>query len=325
MIRKFLKFIFLWLAPPVVTIVLLLVFIGMGMYPQQGSLTAEKIIYIESGSSTKGIAQQLAAEDVIDETGRYIFLAAAKIRHSSLKAGEYAFQPSSSIKDALLLLESGKTYQRQITIPEGLMSFEIVALLNTGETLTGEITDIPAEGALLPETYSYSRGDDKNKIIARMKTAMDNALTELWEKRNPDTLVKSPEETVILASVVEKETGVASERPRVAGVFMNRIKTGMPLQTDPTVIYALTMGKKKLYRPLLRKDLNIESPYNTYLVTGLPPTPIANPGRKSLEAVLNPETHDFIYFVADGTGGHAFAKTHEEHLRNVAKWREIQK
>ncbi len=323
--KKFLKFVFFGLVPPVVVVAALVFFGGMGMYPKEGPLPEEKIIFVENGTSTRGIANLLVTEGVIEPPGQYIFLTAARIRHSNLRAGEYAFPARTSIKQALTLLESGKTFQRQITVPEGLMSFEIVALVNAGETLTGEITEIPAEGSLLPETYSYVRGEDKNKIIGRMKTAMTEAIAELWEKRNPDTLLKSPEEAVILASVVEKETGVPEERPRVAGVFMNRLKTGMPLQTDPTVIYALTQGKKKLERPLLRKDLAFQSPYNTYVVAGLPPTPIANPGRKSLEAVFAPEAHDFIYFVADGTGGHAFAVTHDEHLRNVAKWREIQK
>lgn len=299
-------------------------FIFQQMMTLPGPLEQEKIIFIEPGSSVKKIAHTLAAENAID--AEWVFVLGARLRQSegSLKAGEYALGYAPSPADIITLLQSGKTYQRQVTIPEGLMSFEIIELVNAAEAMTGEITDIPEQGSLLPETYSYTRGEDRNKSVTRMKKAMEDTLKELWEKRDPATLLKSPEEAVILASVVEKETGVRAERARVAGVFINRLKTGMPLQTDPTVIYAITEGKTKLDRPLLRKDLNIESPYNTYLHAGLPPTPISNPGRASLEAVLHPEAHDFIYFVADGTGGHAFAISHDEHLRNVSEWREIQ-
>lgn len=323
--KTLLKIVFFWIAPLVAVLGGLIIAYAIAAYPQAGPLDAGKIVYIESGSSTRGIADTLIAEGVMAPDGKYIFLGAAKLKKSNLKAGEYQFTAGTSIKDALALLESGKTYQRQLTVAEGLMSFEIVDIVNAAEALEGEITEIPPQGTLLPETYSYTRGENRNKVITRMKTAMENTVAELWEKRSPDTLVATPEEAVILASVVEKETGIPSERARVAGVFMNRLRQNMPLQTDPTVIYALTEGKKKLDRALLRKDLNIQSPYNTYLHAGLPPGPIANPGRESLHAVLNPEKHDFIYFVADGTGGHAFGVTLEDHLRNVARWREINK
>jgi UPF0755 protein len=214
---------------------------------------------------------------------------------------------------------------RRFTVAEGLMSVEIIALLNAADGMEGTVTDIPPEGSLLPETYSYGRGDTRAKMVTRMQDAMKKALEELWAQRSEDIPVNSPEDAVILASIVEKETGVAAERARVAGVFANRMRIGMPLQSDPTVIYALTLGKEKLDRPLYRKDLNIDSPYNSYVKTGLTPTPIANPGRESISAVLHPEKHDFLYFVADGTGGHAFGKSLEDHLRNVDSWRTIQK
>lgn len=323
--KTLLKIVFFWIAPVVIVLGGLVAAYALSLYPQAGPLAAEKIVLIESGSSARGIADTLIAEGVMGADGKYIFLGAARLKKSSLKAGEYVFPAGASIKDALKLLESGKTFQRQITVAEGLMSFEIVDIVNAAEALEGDVTEIPAQGTLLPETYSYTRGEDRNKIIARMKAAMERTVAELWEKRSPDALLATPEEAVILASIVEKETGVPSERAKVAGVFMNRLRQGMPLQTDPTVIYALTEGRKKLDRALLRKDLNVESPYNTYLHAGLPPGPIANPGRESIEAALNPEKHNYLYFVADGTGGHAFGVTLDDHLRNVAKWREINK
>lgn len=289
-----------------------------------GPLAQEKIVYIAPGTSAKGISAQLETEGIVSQG--WIFALAARLDSAhSLKAGEYLFPPALSLGDVLALLQSGRTHQRQVTIPEGLMSFEIVKLLNTAEVMEGEITDIPPEGSLLPETYNYTRGMNRADLLARMQRDFRTTLDALWQDRDPGSLLKTPEEAVILASIVEKETGIASERPRVAGVFINRLRQGMPLQSDPTVIYAITEGKYALDRPLLRKDLNMPSPYNTYVTPGLPPTPIANPGKAALTAVLNPESHDFLYFVADGSGGHAFGKTHDEHLRNVGQWREIQK
>lgn len=320
------KFLFLYIAPIVITLGILLAVWGFTLYPKAGVLANDKIIFIEQGSSTKGIAAQLMQEQAIDPLGRYVFLAAIKLTKAKLKAGEYEIKAASSIKDLIALLDSGKTYQHKITIPEGLMSVEIVAALSAAAALdTATVDTIPAEGALLPETYRYSRGDTKAAILDRMEKSMQETLATLWAQRSEGLPLQSPEEAVILASIVEKETGVASERARVAGVFINRINIGMPLQSDPTVIYALTMGKQKLDRPLYRGDLDTNSPYNTYVTRGLPPTPIANPGRASIEAVLHPEKNEYLYFVADGTGGHAFATTLEEHLRNVAHWRSVQK
>lgn len=320
------KFLFLYIAPIVITLGILISVWGFSQYPKPGMLANDKIILIAQGSSTKSIATQLMQEQAIDKAGRYVFLAASKLTKAKLKAGEYEIKAASSIKDLIALLSSGKTYQHKITIPEGLMSVEIVAALNAASALsTATIDTIPAEGALLPETYRYSRGDTKAALLDRMEKSMQETLASLWAQRSEGLPLQSPEEAVILASVVEKETGVASERARVAGVFINRMNIGMPLQSDPTVIYALTLGKQKLDRPLYRSDLDINSPYNTYVARGLPPTPIANPGRASIEAVLHPEKNEYLYFVADGTGGHAFAKTLEEHLRNVAHWRSVQK
>jgi len=283
------------------------------------------LVYIEKGSSVNKIAEALAAQGVIDDPLFFRIGARLARAKGSLKAGEYLMPATISTAEIIRILQMGKTHQRRVTIPEGLMAVEIVAMINATEGLSGEITEIPPEGSLLPETYHFDRGMDRNQLIARMQQAMQVTIRELWESRAENLPIKTPEEAIILASIVEKETAVAAERPRVAGVFINRLNKGMALQTDPTVIYAITQGKERLNRPLYRKDLNIDSPYNTYVVTGLPPGPIANPGRASIAATLQPEVHDYFYFVADGTGGHAFGKTMDDHARNVDYWRKIRR
>jgi UPF0755 protein len=288
-----------------------------------GPLDKAAIVYIEPGSGTKKISATLQEAGAIDSPG--IFAYGAKSMGGNLKAGEYQVPANASIEAIIELLQSGKTYQRHVTVPEGLTSAEIADIVNNAEVMTGKVDITPAEGSLLPQTYNYTRGDTRTSVIDRMSKAMKTTLDELWAKRAPDIKVKSVEEAVVLASIVEKETALPTERPRVAGVFYNRLKMGMPLQSDPTVIYAITEGKTKLGRLLTRADLDYSSPYNTYTNAGLPPGPIANPGRASLEAVLNPEHNEYFYFVANGTGGHTFAKTLEEHQRNVMKWREVEK
>lgn len=227
------------------------------------------------------------------------------------------------MEEALAKLVEGDTVVRKVTVPEGLTSTEIVALINEAEGLSGEIESVPPEGSLLPETFHFTYGDPRNALIERMQADMKRLLDGLWEGRAEDLPISTPEEAVILASIIEKETAVAGERPQVASVFVNRLNRGMPLQSDPTVVYALTDGEGPLGRPLTRQDWKVDSPYNTYANSGLPPGPIANPGRESLEAALQPAETEFLYFVADGSGGHAFAKTLAEHNRNVAKWRRI--
>lgn len=286
-------------------------------------------IIIAPGSSVGGIAEQLSHAGAVESP--LLFRAAGRYtgQDSKLKAGEYEIPPHASIRDILNLLESGKTVQRKVTLREGLTNHEIkLALAEKGDLKQIE-TPMKPEGSYLPETYSYTREESNADILRRMAEAMDQAFAELWDKRAADLPFTTKAEALTLASIVEKETGQKEERARVAGVFINRLKRGMPLQSDPTVIYALNMGEHQnegqgpLGRRLLKKDLEIDSPYNTYVRTGLPPAPIANPGRASIEAVLNPERHEFLYFVADGTGGHFFAATLEEHNRNVAKWRTI--
>ena len=295
--------------------------------PKEGPLTVEKIVYIPMGSGVRQIGATLLENGVIADEWMFRLGAIVLKTGGSMKAGEYKFAPKISIADTIKLLQSGKTYQRQLTIPEGLTSFEIVELVNAAEAMEGtlDISRLPAEGSLLPETYNYTHGDKRAAIIDRMAEAMKKTLAEYWTKRDPKSPIKNENEWVTMASVVERETALTTERPRVAGVFLNRLKIGMPLQSDPTTIYAVTEGKGKLGRPLTTADLRIDSPYNTYVAPGLPPGPIANPGRASLIAVLQPEEHQYLYFVADGTGGHAFGRSLDEHNANVVKWRALQR
>lgn len=298
---------------------------GFHLVNRAGPLEADSAIVIPRGSGLDAISASLTEAGVVDTP--LAFVAAAKITgaNRALKAGEYAFPAHVSIAEALRILQSGKTVVRRFTVPEGLTSSQVVTLLRDDPSLSGEITSDPAEGTLLPETYHYSWGDGRADMLKRMQTAMQSALKAAWDKRSLSLPLDSPEQALVLASIVEKETSVPQERARVAGVFVNRLLANMRLQSDPTVVYALTQGDGTLGRALTRADWKVESPYNTYVVDGLPPSPIANPGKASLEAVMNPEQHDYVYFVADGTGGHAFAKTLAEHNRNVTRWREVMK
>ncbi len=295
--------------------------------PQEGPLETEKIVYIPSGSGVRAIGATLQENGVIADAGMFRLGSWVMKVGGSLKAGEYKFAPHISIADTIKLLQSGKNYQRKLTIPEGLTSYEIVELVNKAEAMDGtlDISRLPAEGTLLPETYNYTYGNKRTDIIDRMAEAMKKTLAEYWSKRDANSPIKTETELVTLASIVERETAVTSERPRVAGVFLNRLKIGMPLQSDPTTIYVVSEGKGKLGRSLTSADLRVDSPYNTYVAAGLPPGPIANPGRQSLIAVLQPEAHEYLYFVADGTGGHAFGRNLDEHNANVAKWRALQR
>ncbi len=304
---------------------------GFRYHTLPGPLTEQKHVFIKRGTSVNAIAEQLKEEEVISSA--FFFKVVLKVQKKGplLKAGEYLFLPGVSVKDVITKLEKGDVFDRSIMIPQGLTSFEVVTLLQKEEELSGDIAERPAEGSLLPETYHYTKGETRLDKVAQMQAAMTETLDRLWAKRAQGLPIKTKEEAVILASIVEKETGVAGERKKVAGVFINRLRKGMKLQSDPTVIYALTKGEPKndgkgpLGRRLLKKDLSFDSPYNTYVYAGLPPGPIANPGQPALEAVLNPEEHSYLYFVANGTGGHVFARTLKEHNRNVANWRKIRK
>jgi UPF0755 protein len=244
---------------------------------------------------------------------------------SELKPGEYAFQKSASLRDVIGIIVEGKVVQHAVTIPEGLTSEQIVARLTDNDIFAGGLREMPREGTLLPETYKFPRGTTREQVIQRMQQTQKRVLAEIWERRNPDIPIKSPEQLVTLASIVEKETGKADERSRVAAVFTNRLRQKIKLQSDPTIIYGLVGGKGTLGRPIKRSEIQQPSPYNTYVIDGLPPGPIANPGRASLEAAANPARTRDLFFVADGTGGHSFTETYDQHQKNVARLRTMEK
>jgi len=299
-------------------------FIGKQRFEAAGPLSEDKVVNIPRGLGIRDISDLLQREGVIDQP--YVFMGAVIVlkARGELKYGEYQFTKQSSVADVVDTIVEGKVVQHAFTVPEGLTSEQIVARLLENETLTGQIKDIPREGTLLPETYRFTRGMTREQIIQRMQQAHRRVLQEVWEHRLQDLPVKTPEQLVTLASIVEKETGKPDERTRVAAVFVNRLKTRMRLQSDPTIIYGLTGGKGSLGRPILKSEIEQPTPYNTYVIDGLPPGPIANPGRASLEAAANPARTKELYFVADGTGGHVFSDSYAEHQKNVARLRGIE-
>ena len=290
-----------------------------------GPLVADKIVNIVREDDGGGIADQLERAGVIDNATWFTLLTLLDGNRSALKRGEYEFRAAVSMNEIESLLASHKVVRHKITLPEGLTSDQIVQRLREDDVLLGDVKEIPREGSLMPDTYYFERGDTRQSILARMAKAQTRAVDEIWRGRAADLPIRSPGEMVTLASIVEKETGKADERPRVAGVFVNRLAKHMRLESDPTIVYGLVFGKGTLGRPISRADLGQATPYNTYVVDGLPPGPISNPGKAALEAVANPARSRDLYFVADGTGGHVFAESFEQHLRNVAHWRQIEK
>ncbi|KJC50950.1 aminodeoxychorismate lyase [Bradyrhizobium sp. LTSP885] len=291
-----------------------------------GPLQEDKVVNIPARAGKRDIADVLQREGVIN-VNPWIFIGSvyALKASSDLKPGEYSFQKNASLRDVIATIVEGKVVQHAITVPEGLTSEQILSRLSDNDIFTGSVREIPREGTLLPETYKFPRGTTRDQVIQRMQQAQKRVLAEIWDRRNADTPLKSPDQLVTLASIVEKETGRADERSRVAAVFVNRMRQKMKLQSDPTIIYGLVGGKGTLGRPIKRSEITQPSPYNTYVIDGLPPGPIANPGRASLEATANPARTRDLFFVADGTGGHAFTETYDQHAKNVAKLRTMEK
>jgi UPF0755 protein len=316
---------FFLLGVGLVLVAALVLLLGWTRYTLPGPLQEPRTVIIPRGAGVDDIARQLWRAGVLAEP--YSFQLGVRIDDSAgrLRSGEYAFAPRVSAQAAAAMLAAGRTVVRRLTVPEGFTAAQVLVLLRNAEGLEGDMPDLPGEGDLLPETFFYSWGDSRRQMVARAKRAMSDALAELWAKRAPDLPLRTPAEAVILASIVEKETAIPEERPQVAAVFLNRLRRGMRLQADPTVIYGLTNGAGPLDRPLTRADLESGHRWNTYVITGLPPTPIANPGRATLQATLQPAASEDLYFVADGAGRHLFARTLADHNRNVARLRELER
>lgn len=292
-------------------------------YAGPGPAAQPTTVVLERGSGIAGIAADLAKAGVI--RSKALFIAAAKLTGagSRLKAGEYEFKRGASMAGVIGDIRQGKVVKHFVTVPEGWTSEMAWEAVTKSPVLTGS-AEVPPEGALLPDTYQVQRGDDRAVVLQRMRAARDHLLVQLWSARAPNLPFAEPEQAVTLASIVEKETGVAAERPRVAAVFENRLRAGMRLESDPTIIYGISKGKP-LGRGLTRAEIDAATPFNTYRITGLPPTPIANPGRAALAAVLNPPQTTELFFVANGTGGHAFASTFAEHDANVKRWLQLRR
>jgi cell division protein YceG involved in septum cleavage len=291
----------------------------------KGPLATDKVIYIAPGTEVVTIIDKLSKENVIDHPTMLKAALWVSRKWSKVKAGEYLFKAHVSHNEVIDTLVSGKQVLHSVTIPEGLTSEQIVERLRASEILAGELKEIPPEGSLLPETYRVTRGSSRSQIVRKMQREQEKVLDRVWKKRAKDLPLNSKYELLTLAAIVEKETGRADERSRVAAVFFNRLRKRMRLQSDPTIVYGLVGGKGTLGRPILRSEILKPTPYNTYVIPALPPGPIANPGLAALEATANPSKTDDLYFVADGTGGHAFAETLAGHNRNVARWRQIEK
>ena len=300
-------------------------YVGKQRFEAPGPLSDDKVVNIPRGLGIRDIADLLAREGVIDQPWVFIGGVLVLKARGDLKSGEYQFSKAASLADVVNTIIENKVVQHALTIPEGLTSEQIVAKLLENDALTGQIKEIPREGTLLPETYKFTRGMARAQIIQRMQQAHLHLVQEIWEHRMADLPVKTPEQLVTLASIVEKETGKPDERSRVASVFVNRLKSKMRLQSDPTIIYGLTGGKGSLGRPILKSEIEQPTPYNTYVIDGLPPGPIANPGRASLDAAANPARTKDLYFVADGTGGHVFSENYDQHQKNVARLRVIER
>ena len=297
-------------------------------FDRPGPLTTSTVVVIPKGEGVSGIAERLDRDEVIADRGMFMtsIIYFMYLRGTgTLKAGEYEFRKHASMRQVLDTLVEGKSIDHKISFAEGLTSQQMIERLRANPDLEGTIAEVPAEGTLLPDTYRFQTGDTRLDILERMQAGQQKVLAKMWDERDSDIVVQTPEQAVILASIVEKETGRADERPRIASVFENRLRKNMRLQSDPTIIYGLVGGKGVLDHPIQQEELERETAYNTYKITGLPPTPIANPGRAAIEAVLKPAKTKDLYFVADGSGGHAFAPSLEEHNKNVVRWRQVER
>jgi UPF0755 protein len=293
-------------------------------YRERGPLAEPLVFEVERGEGFASVTGRLEEAGAIEHPRIFRIAARYTDQDEGIRFGEYEIPAGASMEQVLRLLNEGANVVRQVVVPEGLTSWQVVELLDAREGLTGEVAEVPPEGSLAPAGYDFQRGDTRADLLARMQARQQEILDAAWAARVPDLPLNSKEELLTLASIVEKETGVPEERGRVASVFVNRLERGMRLQTDPTVIYGITGGEAPLGRGLRASELASATPYNTYMIDGLPPTPIANPGEEAIRAAANPEGTDFLYFVADGSGGHAFARTLEEHNANVVAWRRIE-
>ncbi|MBY8918687.1 endolytic transglycosylase MltG [Nitratireductor sp. L1-7-SE] len=302
-------------------------YFGKREFHQPGPSRTAETVMIKPNTGVRQIASLLEREGVISDARIFSLGVRAYGADSELKAGEYAIDAGASMHEIMELLKSGKSVLYSLTIPEGQTVFQVFERIRETEELSGTLPEeMPAEGSLAADTLRFTRGMDRGAVVEKLLEDQQELVDSIWARRDEDLPVKDKNEFVTLASIVEKETGIADERPRVAAVFINRLRKGMRLQSDPTIIYGLFGGQgKPSDRPIYRSDLDKKTPYNTYLIDGLPPTPIANPGRAALEAVANPSQTDELYFVADGTGGHVFARTLKEHNENVARWRKIER
>jgi UPF0755 protein len=283
---------------------------------------AETVVLIKSGVGMRGVAQTLGDAGVVDRPDVFQVGVRLSGKTAALKAGEYAIPSRASMRQIMELLIAGKSIQHKVTVAEGLTSQMVYDIVKNDAALRGKPGAVPAEGSLLPETYLFSRGETRTALLSKMEKAQKELLDKLWENRAANLPIKTKEEAVILASIVEKETGIVGERPHIASVFMNRLKIGMRLQSDPTIIYGITKGYP-IGRRIKQSEIDAATPFNTYVITGLPPQPICNPGKDAIAAVLNPAETKDLYFVADGTGGHVFADNADEQAKNVVKWRRI--
>ncbi|MCB1424254.1 MAG: endolytic transglycosylase MltG [Zhengella sp.] len=315
------------------TVILAVIAIGIALwfgreeFVAPGPAATATTFTVPRAAGTSQIAAQLARRNLITDERIFSLGVRAFGNDGTLKAGEYEIKAGASMKDIMELLKSGRSILYSLTVPEGFTVAQVMKRIEQNEVLTGDMpAEMPPEGSLIADTQKFERGTARKDLVERMRKAQEQLVQRIWERRDPDIPVTDINEFVTLASIVEKETGVADERPRVAAVFINRLRKGMRLQSDPTIIYGLFGGEgKPSDRPIYRSDIEKPTPYNTYVIDGLPPAPIAIPGRASLEAVANPSTTDELFFVADGTGGHVFARTLDEHNENVRRWREVER